>query len=247
MEIYFVANQGVCPLETAPVFRTKGLQPELWNAIDGSIRPLPDYAETGRGTRVPLEFGKCESAFIVFRSPAGSLAGKGVSSNYYPRTVTVAEPGEAWELTFDPARRGPSKPVYMDRLADLTTSGDFDVRHYSGTVLYRNVFMLAAVPTGSVFVDLGTLAAMAKVKINGRYVGGVWTPPYRIDITDAVRPGRNELEVEVVTTWKNRLIGDLKLPESERFTQISFQPWTAESDLQPSGLLGPVRIVTAQD
>ena len=246
MEIYFVANQGVCPLETAPVFRTKGLQPELWNAIDGSVRPLPDYTETGWGTRVPLEFGKYESAFIVFRSPAGSPAGNGTSSNY-PRTITVAEPEEVWELSFDPARRGPSKPVYMDRLADLTTSGDFDVRHYSGKVLYRNVFTLTAVPAGSVFVDLGALTAMAKVKINGRYVGGVWTPPYRIDITDAVRPGRNELEVEVVTTWKNRLIGDLKLPDSERFTQISFQPWTAESDLQPSGLLGPVGIVAAQD
>ena len=135
----------------------------------------------------------------------------------------------------------------MERLADLTASEDFNIRHYSGAVLYRNVFTLAAVPVGKVFVDLGALAAMAKVKINGRYVGGAWTPPYRIDITDAVRSGENQLEVEVVTTWKNRLIGDLQLSASERFTNISFQPWTAESELQSSGLLGPVRIVATQD
>lgn len=83
---------------------------------------------------------------------------------------------------------------------------------------------------------------MAKVKINGKYAGGVWTAPYRVDISDFVKEGENEVEIEVTTTWVNRLIGDLNLPEDQRKTWVTAQPWRADSQLQKSGLEGPVVI-----
>jgi hypothetical protein len=82
---------------------------------------------------------------------------------------------------------------------------------------------------------------MAKVKINGQYVGGVWTYPYRVNISDAVKAGENTVVVEVVNNWVNRLIGDSLIPENERVMNYTFESWMSEK-LRDSGLLGPVRI-----
>jgi len=84
------------------------------------------------------------------------------------------------------------------------------------------------------------------VKINGNYAGGVWTPPYKLDITQWVKPGQNELEIEVVNNWMNRLIGDLNLREAQRKTWCFVNPYNAKSTLQPSGLFGPVTIQSLQ-
>jgi hypothetical protein len=87
---------------------------------------------------------------------------------------------------------------------------------------------------------------MARVKINGNEAGGVWTHPYKLDITQWVKPGQNELEIEVVNNWMNRLIGDLNLPEAQRKTWCYVNPYNAQSTLQPSGLFGPVTIQSLQ-
>ena len=83
---------------------------------------------------------------------------------------------------------------------------------------------------------------MAKVKINGQYAGGVWTPPYRVNVSDLMKQGDNQVEIEVVTTWQNRLIGDSMLPEEERTTWIPCNNWSEKDALQKSGLIGPVTL-----
>ena len=85
---------------------------------------------------------------------------------------------------------------------------------------------------------------MAKVKINGQYAGGVWTPPYRLNITPYLKKGKNEIEVEVVNNWCNRLIGEKNMPENERFTFQTFTYLNKDTPLQESGLIGPVEILT---
>ena len=95
-------------------------------------------------------------------------------------------------------------------------------------------------------INLGALSAMAKVFVNGEYAGGVWTPPYQLDISELVKEGTNELKIEVVNNWMNRIIGDQKLPEEERKTWCSVNPYNAESTLQASGLFGPVKIASVQ-
>jgi hypothetical protein len=103
---------------------------------------------------------------------------------------------------------------------------------------------LASLPKDKkIYLDLGKVSAMAKVKINGQYAGGAWTLPYRVDITDFLKEGDNTVEVEVVNTWVNRLIGDLGLPKEERRVQGTHIYLREDTPLHESGLIGPVKVV----
>jgi hypothetical protein len=77
--------------------------------------------------------------------------------------------------------------------------------------------------------------------VNGRSLGVLWKAPFVVDVTDAVRSGKNRLEVKVTNVWPNRMIGD-KQPGAQRVTFSSYDPYKADSPLLPSGLLGPVTI-----
>lgn len=247
MDIYFVSNQSDSRISVTPEFRVVGKQPEAWNAVDGTMRILPAFVPTADGTKVPLKLDAYESVFVVFRNaatdPETTDVVAGMEINYPDYKVMKCFEGP-WTLSFDANRRGPAEPLVIDRLFDLSTHKDFDIRHYSGTVNYENTFVLDSLPADRVFINLNDVTAMAKLKLNGRYVGGVWTAPYRVELTDALKVGENKLEIEVVTTWKNRLIGDLKLPESQRCTWVAYQPWSAGDELQKSGLIGPVVLET---
>ena len=156
---------------------------------------------------------------------------------------TVYVPGP-WKVDFDTAMRGPLAPVVFDTLMDWSKCGDSAIRYYSGSAVYRNaVFLSGAVADRQLYLDLGMVQSMAKVKVNGKYVGGAWTWPYRVNITSAVKKGSNDVSIEVVNTWVNRLIGDSRLSVDERKTWLNVNPYKPESPLAPSGLLGPVRVL----
>ena len=92
---------------------------------------------------------------------------------------------------------------------------------------------------------IGDVRELAEVKVNGQSCGIVWAPPFRVDISRALKPGANQLEIEVVNFWPNRIIGDQSLPETQRLTKTNVRKLTAKTPLMPSGLLGPVRITAA--
>ena len=124
-----------------------------------------------------------------------------------------------WTVDFLDKVRGPKEPVVFEALTDWTTNSDDLIKYYSGTAVYKSSFKLDAAPDGNhILIDLGDFVAMARVKVNGQDAGGLWTAPYTLDITDLVKAGDNEVEIEVVNTWLNRLIGDLNLPEAKRTT-----------------------------
>jgi hypothetical protein len=74
----------------------------------------------------------------------------------------------------------------------------------------------------------------------------VWTAPWNVDITRAVLSTGNNLEIEVVNLWPNRLIGDARLPEAKRLTTTNVKKFKPDSPLLPSGLLGPVALVAEE-
>ena len=244
-EVYFITNQAENTIRLNPQFRVSGMQPELWDAISGAIRPLPAFVQKDGITTVPMQLDASESAFVVFRNE-----GKPRSSNpedNYPQPSLLVEAVAPWQVTFqsDEYRRGPAEPVTFGQLEDWTKNSDDRIRYYSGSAVYKTNIPVKEIPVGrKIYIDLGKLSAMAKVKINGQYAGGAWTAPYRVDVTNYIQQGNNVIEVEVANTWVNRLIGDQHLPEKDRRTWSHNNPWKADSPLHPSGLLGPVKVLT---
>jgi hypothetical protein len=242
-EIYFVANQSDKTIQILPEFRVAGKQPELWNPVNGKKRTLPAYGQKNKITAVPLQLEPRESTFIVF-SGKGSPKSFDLKDNF-PTLKTLVEITAPWTVKFesDKIRRGPSEPVIFDKLQSWSLNADARIRYYSGTAVYNNTFTLESKPSGNIAIDLGKVGVMAKVKINGACVGGVWTYPYRLDITGAVKAGKNTVEIEVVNTWVNRFIGESLLPENERAVKPLHNNWRDSSTLQDAGLLETVKIV----
>jgi len=177
-----------------------------------------------------------------------------------------------WELKFTPGWGAPEK-VTLDNLISWSDHSDNGVKYFSGSAIYRKEFDFAPalkseIPTHKSidYLDLGKVAVMAEVKLNGKDLGILWKPPYRVDITDAIQTGANTLEIKVVNLWVNRMIGDELLPEDSernndgtpkkwpdwlqegkrsptgRFTFTTWRLWKKTDPLQESGLLGPVTI-----
>jgi hypothetical protein len=129
--------------------------------------------------------------------------------------------------------------------------GEAGIKFYSGTAVYRKTFELPEDLRGDesdrlFWIDLGNVRELAEVKVNGQSCGIVWSPPFRVNIDNAVKTGVNELEVEVVNFWPNRIIGDAGLPPDQRRTRTNVRELTKDTKLMESGLLGPV-VLQASD
>ncbi|MDR2384675.1 MAG: glycoside hydrolase family 2 [Tannerella sp.] len=243
-EIYFISNQSDNTIQVSPEFRVAGKQPELWNPVNGKRRILPAFEPKESSTVVPLQLEPRESVFIVF-SGIGAPESSELKDNF-PQAKTILEITAPWTATFesDKVKRGPSGTVVFDKLQSWSLNEDERIRYYSGTAVYNNSFSIESKPEGGIYIDLGKVGVMAKVKINGRYSGGAWTYPYRVDITDAIKAGENTVEIEVVNTWANRFIGESLLPKEERIVKPLHNNWNASKKLQDAGLLETVRIVS---
>lgn len=240
-EIYFLSNQSQQEISFAPSFRVKGKQPELWNAMNGTLSMLNSFTQNAITTIVPLQLAPLESAFIVFRKDA--TVSNVVAANFPEKTLvqTISSP---WTVKFDYSLRGPKEAVVFNQLIDWTKSKNDSIKYYSGTAVYNNTFQVKLVKrTEKLFLNVGEIKGMAKVKINGIYVGGLWTFPWQLDVSSFVQKGNNTVEISVVNTWANRLIGDCKLPEAQRKTFTLENPYKSDSKLEPAGLTGPVKIL----
>jgi hypothetical protein len=238
-DIYFVSNQGPQSFRGDCRFRVHGKQPELWDAVTGDCRPAAAFQQTSNRTSVPLELPPYGSLFVVFRKPVN---GDGAGRNFDSFT-TVGELTGPWTVAFD-SRWGAPSSVDFQELIDWTARPEDAIRFYSGTATYRRTFD-APKTSGRLLLDLGALAMLAEVRLNGQKLGVVWFPPFRVDITRAVKPTGNVLEVDVVNTWYNRLVKDLSLPQSQRLTHTNIRLNRAAKPM-PSGLLGPVRLLTTE-
>jgi hypothetical protein len=235
-EIYFVANQKEAPLAADCTFRVAGKAPELWNPVTGEIRALPGFKIADGRTTIPLEFAPYGSWFVVFRRPPAQSAGTGKKFPGFTEVQTLTGP---WQVSFDPKWGGPAK-IEFSELVDWTKRPESGIRHYSGKAVYRKTFDAAP---GATTLDLGNVRELAAVRLNGKSLGVLWTKPFRADVRGLLKPKNNQLEIEVVNFWPNRVIGDAALPPAKRFTQTNVRELKANTPLIESGLLGPVRLL----
>ena len=174
-----------------------------------------------------------------------SQAGKKIKTQV-PQ-MPVLDLNGSWEVNF-PAKWGAPEKIVLSKLISWTEHSDEGVRHFSGTATYVKDFEIPEDVIRedlTLYLDLGKVEIIAEILCNGKNVGIQWKPPFRVDISDAAQSGKNRLEVKVTNLWPNRLIGDQKLPEGKRFTQTDWNPYTSESLLLRSGLLGPVQVHVA--
>lgn len=148
-----------------------------------------------------------------------------------------------WKVSFQ-GLAAPAGTQEWQQLSSYTASSDKAVKYFSGTATYQNSFTLSDVPLG-ITLDLGQVGQMADVYVNGEHVDFLWQAPYRTAFYGRLKPGRNTLEVKVINTWVNRLIGDAQ-PGARKSTFTVFPFYQADSPLQPSGLMGPVQITLLQ-
>jgi hypothetical protein len=246
-DLYFVANLKNAEVVADCQFRVTGRQPEIWDAVTGGRRNAVEYYAKENGTVMPLRFAPRQSWFIAFRRPAEPLVAGGRN---FPELKKLAEIDGPWQVAFDPVWGGPAESVF-ERLDDWTARPEPGIRYYSGRATYAREFdlpVLDAAAGSPIYLDLGCVRNLAQVRLNGVDLGVVWTAPWRVDISPAVRPQGNRLEIDVVNLWPNRLIGDAALPAEQRRTVTNVKKFTPESPLLSSGLLGPVTIqVESQD
>ncbi len=239
-DIYFMTNQSDSTLHISPSFRVTGKQPEWWDAVTGATRPLPRFTQDQHSIKVPIRLKGDQSGFIVFRKEISTEKGTGTN---FPKEKQVTEIKGPWEVTFKSSMQGPSPPVVFKELKDWSKRPEDAIKYYSGTAVYEIKFNMSEVPKDSLlYLNLGKVKVMAQVTLNGKEAGSVWTNPWQLNITDAIKKGENKLRIKVVNTWVNRLIGDSELSPEKRMTQTDINPYNPDSPLDPSGLMGPVTI-----
>jgi hypothetical protein len=242
-DIYFVANRENRRLDATCTFRVIGKTPELWNAVTGDRHALPEFTTQEHRTTLPMRFDPTQSFFIIFRDPAITVSKPGHNfANFIPTT----ELSGSWDVSFDPKWGGPQK-VTFQALDDWSKRSEEGIKYYSGTATYRQKFKLSSIPQNRSVLDLGKVQVMAQVKLNGKDLGTLWTPPYRVEINDAALVGENTLEIRVANLWPNRLIGDQAQPVEKRLAWTTWNPFKNNSPLLESGLLGPVQIMSASE
>lgn len=249
---YFLSNQAESSRDVVASFRVTGKRPEVWNPVTGEISPAKTWTVVHGRTVVPLRLESRGSLFVFFRE-ATETTGERQGVNWHT-TAEISELAGPWNVTFTSPTDGSTRSVEFQQLTDWSRHEDKSIRHFSGTATYRGQFPIAR-PSGSgsaprvprVWLDLGEVHNMAAVTVNGTACGFAWTPPYRVDITKALRDGANELVIAVTNTWANRLIGDAGLPTEDRQTWMTAPYLPADAKLLPAGLLGPITIVKHVD
>ena len=208
---------------------------ELWNPVTGETTALAAEFKDGR-TFVELDMPVAGSCFIVVDRTQKHVGPE--VCEYAAASVLDS----TWSLSFPEGWDAPSQ-IEINQLVpwhDLPMSDE--AKAFSGKVSYSTSFVVDPSAVGkSVRLDLGTVSSIAEVRINGKAVDTLWCSPYVVEIGEFVQGGENRLEVDVTSTWHNRLVYDASQEVEARKTWVIAGP-DAGNALKPYGLLGPVRL-----
>jgi hypothetical protein len=239
-EVYWVNNRANRQENLDATFRVTGKAAEIWHAQTGKTEPASYKIANGR-TTVALRLEPADAVFVVFRKTAAA------PSRTVPAPVetALATVEGAWEVAFQAERGAPAR-VTLAQLSSWHENADAGVKYFSGVGTYTK--SIQAPPdwfkTGTrLLLDLGDVKNLAEVTVNGKPLGILWKTPFQVDVTGALKPGANALQIKVTNLWVNRLIGDQQPDATKKYTYTTQQFYRADSPLLASGLLGPVRIV----
>ena len=234
-DLYFVSNQASRAVRGRLTLRARGRTVELWRADDATITTVTWEPEEQR-TGIPLGLDAVDAVFVVLRGTPVASSDSGASA----RIATLAEIASGWRVEFD---QNPGQ-VMPTVLRSWHESPDPSVKYFSGTATYRSHIDVppAWLGQGRLLLDLGEVYEVASVSVNGRPAGGVWKPPYRLDVSNLLVRGRNVLEITVANLWVNRLIGDAQ-PGTVARAFTTGPAYRPDAPLRPSGLIGPVRLL----
>jgi hypothetical protein len=210
---------------------------EIWDPVSGEIRPAEVVKRDAGRTSIRFDLAQAGSCFVVFGKAVRPAAAK--KTNGMTESTTLAG---SWTLAFPSGWGAPDKfeTTELKAWKDLDLSPE--AKAFSGTVSYAITFDAGQLKKDATCsIDLGRVEMIAAVTLNGKKLRTLWTPPYRLDVTDAIRPGANTLQVEVTGTWFNRLVYDAGQPEEQRKTWTINGP-AKDAPLRESGLLGPVEL-----
>jgi hypothetical protein len=265
-DIYFVANKSPHAIEVDCTFRDGSDQPELWIPVTGNIRSLTQYSyyENGR-TMIPMRFEPYESFFVVFSYKKVEQPRNSLLKTNFPKPKPIAIVNGPWDVSFDTVWGGPKRIVF-NKLEDWTQRSERGIKYYSGLATYTKSFDLPDFhpSDGDIYLDLGAVHHIARIRLNGKDIGVIWTAPWRVKITNVVRPKDNHLEIEVANLWTNRLLGDQQEPDANvrtvkwpsgllegkewlagRYTFTTKRFGKMKLPLLKSGLLGPITVQIA--
>jgi hypothetical protein len=242
-DIYYIANLTDRPQKIYVRFRVSGKEAELWHPDTGQIEPAEYSIADGR-TTVPLHLTERQSVFVVFRRAASSLS-RVISPSTRTTLATISGP---WDVSFSPNLGAPEK-IRFDNLESWTDSANEGVKYFSGTATYTKIIQAPQDwfrPGAKLLLDLGMVMDIAEVSVNSTSLVTLWKVPYQVDVTNALKPGENQLEIKVTNEWTNRLIGDRAAPPDKKVLAAGgpmIGGFGGPPPLAESGLLGPITVV----
>jgi len=264
-DFYFVVNTSEQAQLLDATFRVNNRAPELWDLKTGNIEEVVVFEQTRDGTRIAFELGPLESKVFVFRDstrrPAATRAslplradGARVFDNgtYFIESASGLHEIEVrgipapsmlaprWRLTLG------NKVLELDQLESWTEIPG--QRFYSGRGVYEADFRVPPYEGLGVVLDLGAVRETADIRLNGMPAGVVWMRPHRVDVTTLLKPGLNNVRVDVTNLLINKILGGGPIDYSKVYEKYGERfprgdEWDLIRDPLPSGLLGPVRLV----
>jgi hypothetical protein len=242
-ELYWVNNRNDRVENVEASFRQTGKEVEIWHPETGLIEQASYEFANGR-TKVPLHLEPNDAVFVVF----GATTSK--TSRVIPQTreTQLFTIEGNWKLKFQKDRGAPDE-ISIDKLTSWADNADNGVKYFSGTGTYSKMFNAPASwfkKDAQLWLDLGDVKNLAEVFINGKSLGIIWKKPFRVNLKNTLKPGDNSMVIKVTNLWVNRLIGDQQPNTAKKYTYTTMAFYSADSPLLPSGLIGPVRILSVQ-
>jgi hypothetical protein len=242
-EIYWVNNRTDKARKLNARFRVNDLKPMIWHPETGRTEDVAYLIKDGE-TVIRLNLVANDAVFVVFSEKAEKAEVKQAEK----REILFRHIDTPWTVNFQKDMGAPEEATF-DRLISYTESEEEGIKYFSGTATYKNTLLVSTpeLKQGKFVMDLGMVGNLAEVIVNGMNLGMLWKTPYTVDITNALKPGTNNVEIKVTNLWVNRVVGDMQPDCKQTYTYPAFQFYKADSPLLPSGLMGPVKIWIVQD